>query len=341
MIKGLYWTGPLEKYKPIITENPIEEIWHLIDFFTSEEIISQRFTPPIKKGIIPFVTESIAQAEEFRYSANLCGEHTKPLQLYYCLHNLTKAVLALRNNGVSSGYHGIKKVEIAPTKELLNISAQIDKGLFWDLLKLKKIAPKENLKVTFDELLKRCLYIVFEYTTVYNRKPDIFGIDVRCNIKLTEMEVKMQAPYKDFLKKWKELLPDFAKYFELDKTSAALDYLTFVLKSDAPRGSIDAIQGILDETVIHSVFPMYNRFFLLPITNPSYSWTQEAYLYALSFTLSSLTRYYPDYWHQEIMQKRKNRWIVRKLNSLIERVYPNLMLNILHGERFKFGYFAF
>lgn len=334
MIKKLPYMGPLEKYEYRITENPIEEIWHLIDLATSKEIILEKSSSPVSKDVVPFITESIVQAEEFKSSAAVCTEHTKPLQLYYCFHNLTKAILVLENNSVSSGYHGLKKVEIPSSGDFLGVSAQLDEGVFWDLLLLEGITPKRCLQITFDGLLNRCVYMTWEYEMAYNMKSMVLLPGLECNHSFTELKVKTQAPLGDFLAKWEELLPSFAKYFELKESTS--DHLIFSLRAGAPRGNLDAIQSVLDQTVIYSVFTSPN-YFLLPITNVEYSWSQEAYFYALSFILSSLVRYYPDYWHREVLAKRRNRWIVRRLNYVMERVYPNLMLNIMFSGRIKFG----
>ena len=110
------------------------------------------------------------------------------------------------------------------------------------------------------------------------------------------------------------------------------NYLTEAL------GKVLDIYSVLDKTVIYSVFANPN-YFLLPTTNVEYSWPQEAYLYALSFILSSLVRYHPDYWHREVIGKRKNRWVIRRLNSIMERIYPNMMVNIMFNARIKFGSF--
>jgi len=290
----------------------------------------------VSKDVVPFITESIIQAEEFKSSAASCGEHTKPLLLYYCFLNLTKGILAWENNRVSLGHHGLKKVEIPSSRDLLEVSVQLRKGIFWDLLLLKGTTPKRDLRITFDELLKRCAYMTWEYEIAYNRKSMILIPSVDCNTSFTDLEIKIQAPPKDFSAKWEKLLPDFAKYFELKEPAS--NYLIFALKNDAPKGSLDAIQSVLDETVIHSVFANPN-YFLLPITNIEYSWPQELYLYALSFILSSLVRYHPDYWHREVIAKRKNRWVVRRLISIMQRVYPNMMVNIMYNARIKFGSF--
>jgi len=173
MIKKLPYMGSLEKCEYRITENPIEDIWHLIDMVTSEEIILEKSDRSVSKDILPFVTESIIQAQEFRDSAASCSEHTKPLQLYYCFHNLTKAVLALENNQVSPGYHGLKKVEIPSSGDLLEVCLQLDQGVFWDLLLLEGAIPKKDLLTTFDELLTRCVYMIWECEIAYSKKPTV------------------------------------------------------------------------------------------------------------------------------------------------------------------------
>ena len=151
MVIELPWIGALESFKTINTENPIEEIWHLIDFFTSEETIST-CDPPVDRDLIPYICESITQAQEFRLSASSCGEHTKPLLTYYSMHNLTKAVLALETNSRSAGYHGLKHVEVPSDDSFIGVSAKVNGGVFSDLLLFKGFSPNRNLKV--DEFVK-------------------------------------------------------------------------------------------------------------------------------------------------------------------------------------------
>jgi hypothetical protein len=315
----LSYVGPLEKCEYRVAENSIEEIWHLIDLFASEDVILENSTVAVKKEVVSFVAESVVQAEEFDFSSTSSTEHTKPLQLYYCFHNLTKAILARNNNRISPGYHGLKKVQIPSSRSLLDVSARLDEGVFWDLLLLTGVSPTRNLRINFDDLLKRCAYTTWEYETAYRKKSMILIPRLDASISLSELEITIEAPLGDLAANWKILLPSFAKYFELRKSEPGR--LIFGLNRDAPRGSLGAIQNILDETVIFNVFARPECFFL-PNDKDECYWPQEAYLYALSFILSSLVRYYPDYWQQEIMAKKKNRWLVRRLNWVMRRVLP-------------------
>jgi hypothetical protein len=330
MIEGIKYIGWLERFETIIAESPLDEIWHWIDFFNSEQTLAG-CTPPVNKSVIPFICQSIVQAEEYKASLFKSGEHIKPLLLYYCLHNLTKAILAIETSKIPLGYHGLKKVEIPPSNSLLDVSAQVDQGVFWDLLLLKGFTPQKDVKLTFDELLKRCVYMPHEYHLAYKKKSEVIIPSIEASLHLHQLEISFIAPDADFEKNWQSLLPELDKYFDLiDFTS---NKLTFGLKSGVQIGSIDKIQNILDEIVIVSVFPG-QRSFLLPISNPVYAWSQDIFLFALSFILSSLVRYYPDYWYHGVIGNKTNRWIVRKLTYIIERVYPNLMINILFGKKF-------
>jgi len=327
------YIGPLGEYNYRVSENPIEEIWHLLDLSASEDMILEHIDKSMKKEVVSFIAESVAQAEEFDLSSTSSTEHTKSLLLYYCFLHLTKAVLALLNKRITSSYHGLSICDIVPGTDLLDVSAKLKKGVFWDLLLLGGVTPTQNLRITLDELLRRCAYIGWEYKTAYGKDSMILNPSLNASISLSELEIKIRAPYGDLLKEWNTRLQGFDKYFELSESTQ--DHLIFRLNDNAPRGSLPKIRKILDDTMIFNVFAE-PEFFLLPKDRDVYHWSQEAYLYAVSFILGSVVRYYPAYWHQEIIAKRKNRWLIRRLNWVMRRVYLNIMINFLFGQRFKF-----
>jgi len=109
--------------------------------------------------------------------------------------------------------------------------------------------------------------------------------------------------------------------------------LTFKLIESVPKGNLNNIHNVLDDILELSVFND-DRYFILPLINNTICWTQEIYLYAILFILCSLVRYYPDYWYKNIVNNKRNRWVIHKINTIAERVYPNLMLNIIFGNIF-------
>lgn len=334
MITGLKWVGSLKKYEFIYTERPLEEIWHLIDFFTAQETIAE-CNPPVDNELIPLLCESIIQAEEFRNSAETSGEHTKPLLIYYCIHNLTKAMLVMETNKNPAGYHGLMKVEVPASGDLLDVSVQVNEGVFWELLEFNKITPKKNFRLTINDLIRRCGYLSREYNFAYKKTSDVLIPKLEADLQLTTLELTIKKTTHDFEAKWKELFPSLSKYFELLEIKD--DFATLKLKTNNPPKNITNIHKILDDTLVYSVFqtPPY---FLTPLTNTDLFWTQDAILYALSFILGALVRYYPDYWHQQIIGNKRNRWVIRKITSIVERVYPNLMINIMFNYKsYRFG----
>lgn len=329
MIDKMTWIGPLEEYETIVTENPIEEIWHQIDFFTAEETIA-KCNPPVDKELIPFICESIAQAEEFRSSASVSGEHTKPLLAYYSVHNLTKAMLALETNQRPQGYHGLMKVALPADEDFLGISAQINMGVFSELLSFNKIKPEIKLKFTIDDLIKQCGYLRREYSLAYDKRSTVITPHLKADIRLNELELRFDKADIANEQNLPLLFPKLMEYFKLTRTEN--NRLILGLKDDVVKGDLHNIQSVIRETLVLSVFN-YSPLFLVPCNAPILNWPQEAYLYALSFILGSLVRYYPDYWYKNIIAHKKNRWVVRKINSVVERVYPNLMFNIMYGKK--------
>jgi hypothetical protein len=329
MVRKLSWIGHLESYETIITENPIDEIWHLIDFFTSEETIAE-CNPPVDSDLLPFISESIVQAQEFRQSASTSGEHTKPLLTYYSIHNLTKALLALETNQKPSGYHGLMRVKLPADGNFLGVSAQLNDGVFCDLLQFNKIATIKNFKITVNDLISRCGYLIREYRLAYGKQSDVIIPKVSADMGLNELELTFKK-IDNIENNWMILFPKLAEHFELVDSSS--EYANFKSRPTIPKGKLEDIQKVINDVLIRSIF-MDSCLFLLPITNHNLQWPQEAYLYALSFILGSLVRYYPDYWHKHIVGHKRNRWVIRKINSIVERVYPNLMLNIMYNNKF-------
>ncbi len=329
MIGKLKWIGRLEPYELVITENPLEEIWHMIDFLTAEETISQCI-PPVDKELTPFICESIAQAEEFRHSAAESGEHTKPLLTYYSIHNLTKAVLALELNKKPPGYHGLMRVELPKDEAFPGTSVQMNYGVFSELLSSNKIEPIKNMKITADDLMKRCGYLIRDYAMAYDKESLVIVPRLSADLYLNEMELSFHETKEVAEQNLPTAFPRLMDYFEIIKGETGV--LTMKLKDGVPRGDLNSIQKVLKDTLTISIFG-HPPYFLVPCTDSPFNWPQEAYLYALSFILCSLVRYYPDYWYNNIIAHKRNRWIIRKINSIVERVYPNLMLNIMFGYR--------
>jgi hypothetical protein len=337
-MQGLIHIGSIGNYSHVVSENPIRDIWHHIELFTVEDFLDT-CTPPVEKTLVPFLVESIVHAGEFLSAYNSSGEHTRALQQYYCFHNLTKAVLALENIP-NPQYHGLKKVEVPSNNNLLDVTAMVDKGVLWDLLVLKKAKPVRDTKITFEQVLRRCVYMAAQYKLAYRKKSEVLMPKVTCDIRFGTLEVQIAIPDDDFLKNWKDLIPGMAAHFELQKV-ADNGLATFILKDDAPRGSSDAIQRVLGQFVTYNVFEN-PEFFILLHRNIDYDWPQEATMYALSFILSSLVRYYPDFWSRHVIGNKKNWWLVKGLMSMMERVYPNLMLNTMYGGQIiKFSAFSF
>ncbi len=218
-----------------------------------------------------------------------------------------------------------------PNNELLDVTAVVDNGVFWELLVLKKVKPVRDTKITFGQVIRRCAYMAWHYQTAYRIKSEVLVPVVTCGMQFGAVEIQIAITDDDFLENWKDLIPGMAAHFELRQITENR-LATFILKDDAPKGTLDAIQEVLHKFVIYNVFES-PEFFILPHTNIDYDWPQDAYLYALSFILSSLVRYYPDFWSQQVMGNKKNWWLVKGLMSMMERVYPNLMLNTMYGGR--------
>jgi len=331
MVGRFQWVGSLEPYQLIATENPIEEIWHLIDFFTAEETVSKS-SPPVDNELIPFICESIAQAEEFRYSAAASGEHTKPLLTYYSIHNLTKAVLGLETNRKPHAYHGLMKVEPSADDDFLATSALINDGVFAELLSFSNITPMRRQKITINDLLRRCGYLIREYRLAYEKNSIVITPTLDADIQLNDLELRFGKTDEVSEETLTTVFPKLMDQFEFIKTEDNI--ITLKLKNHVPRGrdNLSNIQEILKNTLSLSVFN-HTPYFLVPCIDSYINWPQEAYLYALSFILGSLVRYYPDYWYKNVIDHKRNRWVVRKINSIVERVYPNLMLNTMFGYK--------
>lgn len=327
--KKLQWIGSIEAYESISSESTIKELWHLINFAASEETLSSCI-PSIDKELMSYICESITQAEEFSNSASTSSIHTKPLLTYYSIHNLTKAMLVMETNKKSIGYHGLMKVDLPEDGNFLGVSVKVNEGVFSNLLSFKGISPIKGLKITVEDLIKRCVYLVNDYRMAYKGNSIVIFPSLSVDMDWDQIDLCFNKTTEVTEMTITTLLPKLQNYFEL--IDSEKDTLHFKSKANFPKGNREEIQKLLPEIFGIGVFsqcPIY----LVPCIDLKLDWPQEAILFSLSFILSSLVRYYPDYWYKNVISHRRNIWLIKKMDSIIERVYPNLMLNIMFGNR--------
>jgi len=246
------------------------------------------------------------------------------------MHNLTKAVLALETNRKPPRYHGLGKVEVANDEDFFQTSVEVNGGVFSELLSYKHVKPPTGLRVTIDQLLCRCCYLINAYWLACEKRSAVVIPELEADFMLKSLTLRFpktsQIAEEGLASRFPKLLEAF------DVVGKESDILTFRLKSEVKRGDLQSIQAAIKDVLEISVFPR-PPVFLVPSIDPIFYWPQEAYLYALCFILSSLVRYYPEYWHKSVISHKRNRWIIRKITTIVERVYPKLMINIMLNYR--------
>ena len=329
-----YWIGRPQKVTYFDTENPEDEIWDQLSVLKYKKFI-RRETPSFDERKIAFITGSFTQAFEYREAAKNSTDHTKPLLLYYCFMNLTKAVLAALEYDDISPYHGLKRPSVKP-ENLRESTVLVDDGVFMSMAKYLNIEIPRDFVVKIDRVLSRIpeLKTVYEYS--YKTKSEVIIPKVRVAVNgqfiINIPRWQLHAP-NDFKSNWKTLFPGLREMFDLSGS----DDRDFILKmkSDLLPDKNDKDNFI--RTTGSRLFD-YNASVSgfvpgLIMDSEDYNWPKVCFYYVILYFLSMIVRYEPDTWYQSVVDDEKGEiWIMSKFCKIAKRVFPNLLYNMLFGS---------
>ena len=281
------------------------------------------------------VITNIGQAHEYYLASHTVTLMTSPLLIYYSALNLAKAVINVVNDSPSSDYHGLCKPEM--TDSLLDVSVETNNGVFLELAQLAGTTIATGRRFRLEDFLVNMLDMQDDYCGYFNREPSYVWPNVKAYFS-GKVEVEFST---DFL--GERNLEDFRSLLQ-ERTHLYEDFEETEVEGQWKLESKEVYEGedrkaarleLLNRHFEFSVFPK-NHYFMNILPFEEQMPPAAAYFGAM-YVLSEIVRYKPNHIHRFLRAKDSSvEWFIQQLCSISKRVLPNLLLNLLTGERHKF-----
>lgn len=314
------------------TENPIEEIWSMLLMF-SDRIFLERFWAGKSDDDYLTATKTLVQAREYYLASKTVTLNTRPLLLYYSILNLTKAVLLILGEETPQEYHGLCKPDFGC--DFLESKASVNNGVFLSLAKKENYSVDIKTEFSIEYMIKSSIDLYNAYEYYYKREAPIIKFteekyrDGNIYLKSTASKSKIEL-ITQFFKERKALDDKFE--IDIDGNLICLKNKE-VLKLSNAEELLDEMQLLLSEEFSFSVFNSESVYLILE-KNPL---PPAAAYFGISYMLGMLVRYSPSrYYHFIENPTSSQTWFVKKVCDTIERVYPNIMLNYIYRDCYKF-----
>lgn len=330
-----------EECQKVVTDSPIDEVWNKIISLGDVNYLSQRWINRKPEDYI-YVSTSIKQSYEYFKASKATSMKTRPLLLYYCFLNLTKAILfMLTDYRPNKDYHGLCNEdiseEIKTSSDFLNFSAQINNGVFLELAKYYKWNIAKGTRITLEDFCSSAIELVRTYVD-YFQKPSKFVFPKVRGRSNGNLEIIFNKELLDYIKAdSKEIIRKFSTEdgFLLTTDDINLKFNCIINQGDDYKAFKNKAISLLKEKMSFSVFAEEVYYF---DTRPDNMKIPNANAYfGIMFILSSIVRYKPEHIYSLIDDKDISvLWFLSRICDLSERVYPNLMVNALNGTSIKY-----
>lgn len=329
MALNLQCIGKFENCHKWVSENPIKDIWDEFQKIGEISHLTKHWKDQKSENYI-YVSTSITQAFEYYKASKVTSLKTRPLLLYYSLLNLAKAILFLKNDKRPADYHGLCKPSFS--KDILQVSAKVNKGVFSDLSNLFDFNLKEGQTFNLADFCETALEVYWDFSNYFEIQPKIItpNVDAYFNGDLFLIFNKKNMLITDKIKTSTNLLDDFY-VVEDDNILKLKNKVSLERNKTYEEGSI-----LIEKHFEFSVF--YNQAYYINLNEKEKKIPQIMAYFGILYILSNLVRYKPESIHEILEEKETSiRWFFNRLCDTCERVYPNLLLNILYDSRIKFA----
>ena len=309
------------------TNKPLKNIWEYFLQISDLPYLNRKWKEPTHEKRIK-VSTHIKQAYEYYNSSQNVSLLTKPVLLYYSLHNLTKAFLELKGVQADLNYHGL--CNCTTNEDFLKIHVFTNRGVFsalagclgyvFDSKELLSLEDFINNTVEGNQLLSEYFDIPHKYLKI--RWDGTFDGFIKLDLLNWKKVVSTQEELNKILLDNTELLEDFVLCNEGEKL-----FLKSRVKCEKNNFNMLADE-LAKKYCTETVFceePNYIK--LIPKSkyfNPALGY------YGISFILSSIVRYNPEFVEKYFRTPISSyEFLISKLLELCERILPNLYINIM------------
>ncbi|MDP1727971.1 MAG: YaaC family protein [Bacteroidota bacterium] len=325
-IEGLISMTKLQDFYNYTSENPQVSIWNQLLLYSDYNVLKKTWLNHTEEEYI-YVATSINQAHEYFKASNGCSIKTRPLLLYYCFLNLTKASLFLIEDKLpNSAHHGLGKPGI--NQDILKVTATSGGGLFKDLSTYFKFSYADKTKFSFEQLIKNIPELIYPIKAFFGLDSNLVYLDVK-NYLSKGFEISLPEVLFNSSPSFKRFLEDFEK--EISNGNVFLTYHSKNQLNETER--VSEGREILKKYCQYSVLD-YEYYFnvdenAIPI---------ESSYYGAMFILSSIVRYYPTEISAFTIEKGESSagWFISQFCDIAARVYPNLMMSAMANKQLKY-----
>lgn len=322
-----------EQYVTLHVDNPIAEIWSELLRYSDISFLSKEWQDRSNHEY-EYVVTLLTQAYEYYQASRVVTLKTKPLQMYYCFLNLTKAVLFIKTGKQPPDYHGLSNVQTG--EKILDFSAKVNGGVFLALANSLNANIKKDQRITLGDFGSNAVDISWQQHRFLPEIPpqfaapylylEIGNLSIEFNMENCAIVPNLRSKVKDNT----NLFDEFNISFESENC--------FTLRSkqlNLKQSQEDAI-NLVKNYFCYSIYP--NNASYLNIQPKEKQIPQILAYYGIIFILGDIVRYKPNVIYSLLEAKETSiRWFINKLCEISERAYPNLMLNYLLGETLKFS----
>jgi hypothetical protein len=343
-MRALAYVGPYEKFTKIRSDNPIREIWDMLLKHSDINYLSKCWEEKDVDDYV-YVSNSLIQAHEYYNASKVLSLKTRPLLLYYSFLNLTKAILFLIEGRRPSNYHGLCKENIEKSieksEDFLSFSAEVNNGVFYQLAELLGCRIALKSRFTLEDFFSNMIELSPIFSDYFGKKSNFICPEV---IGYTNGELKISFN-KEILNiydiKYDDLIAIFDKEFKVHVEEKDIVFLRKICEEGEGFNIFyQRATEILENYMSYSIFDDGQYYF-------SYINTESKIHGALGYfgtmyLLSSIVRYKPEHIYKLLDEKNISiNWFFGKICDIAERVYPNMMLNLLYREKIKFSTSSF
>lgn len=338
---ALSYLGNYRKMKTIRAENQIDGVWQKLLILSDINYLKKVWKSMEDEDYI-YVSTSLKQSHDYYIASKTISMKTRPLLLYYCFLNLTKAVLYMKTDKKPSKYHGLCKENIdkriEDSNDVLNFSVESNNGIFRELAEAFNYTIPVGQKYIFKDFIKNNIELYRDCIDYFGIVPlfifpSIDGYSDN-HLKIT-FDKRVLSYFKvsdeEITEKFKNKLA-----YKVESTDDKLvyDFVVSNEKLDFKEFSKKVIE-LISDIVSYSVFDD-GRYYINLAPQSDRIPNANTY-FGIMYILSSIVRYKPEHIYNLIDNKDTSiEWFIRRVCDVAERVYPNIMINLLHRVDYIF-----
>jgi YaaC-like protein len=323
----------LENFQRWRTDAPIEEIWKFLLIFADIGYLKKRWSTT--EASLVAVSTMLRQAHEYHLASRTVSLLTRPLLIYYSMLNLAKAAIYIVTDVPPFENHGLCSSRMAD--RLTDCSGQARSGVFQQLCRIEGLEIPSKRRLSFEDFVANLLEMEYASRDYLGRQSEIlrpkvtsyFGGKVEIHISKAQAAALNIDP-SEAIKGRSDLLKDFNETETVDEI-----LLTSKISWDGDDGR-QKRRELVARHVTFGVFPGQPPFLcLLPHDRKL---PRASSYFGAMWLLSEIVRYEPQYVDRFLRGGDDSvEWYVREVCDMSERVFPNLMIDLITRGSHRFG----